>query len=128
MSDDHHLTDKQKKFFWSCLFAWQERLGLTDWRITKSNKKPVGKVLCTMQDWDIPQRQVSCRLSPNWFNQEPLDSTIEKTAVHELLHVMLADLIEAARKPGATDEDLHAYEHAIINRLEKLLVPGEEGT
>jgi hypothetical protein len=128
VSDDHTLTDKQKRHFWSCLFAWQERLGLTDWRITRSNRKPVGKTLCAMQDWEIGQRQVSCRLNSNWYSQEPTEEAIEQTAVHELLHVMLADLIELALTPGTTREDMESSEHAIINRLEKLLVPGEAGT
>jgi hypothetical protein len=124
--EDYILTDKQKKHFWSCLYAWQERLGLSDWRITRSNRQPAMKAaLCQMVNWDNVQRQVSCRLASNWGKGErPTDTLIEQTAVHELLHVLLHPVLEASGTPGTAQEDIDGAEHGVINRLEKLLVPG----
>lgn len=124
----YELTREHVEFFWQCLFAWQQRLGLTDWRITRSDMPPNGKTLCEVRDWDFPQRQVSCRLNTNWFTQEPTETAIEQTAVHELLHVLLADVIEYGFTAGAERDSMRTIEHAAINRLERLLVPGEEGT
>jgi hypothetical protein len=123
----YELQPEHVEHFWSTLFAWQQRLSLMDWRITRSRREPAGRTLSEMRDWDMPQRQVSCRLKRNWFDQEPTEVAIEQTAVHEDLHVLLAPLIELCKKPGVTDDEIAEAEHAVINRLEKLLVPGDEG-
>jgi hypothetical protein len=52
--------------------------------------------------------------------------TLEQTAVHELLHVLLYPLIEAAKSAQTSDEDLRSIEHGVINALERLLVPHGE--
>lgn len=124
----NYLSPEQVEYFWTCLFGWQERLGLNDWRITRSPDEPKGRVQCEMAKWDFEQRQVTCRLKHNWFNSNVNETTIEQTAVHELLHVMLANLIETAKVVGTSDADLLYEEHGVINRLEQLLVPGERGS
>jgi hypothetical protein len=122
---DYILTDEQVEFFWTCLFKWQEKLGLTDWRITRSNKPSRKGTLCQMVLWDTQQRQVACRLNRNWGSAEkPNNLLIEQTAVHELLHVLMHPVLELSRNPGAAQEDIDGAEHGVINRLEQLLVPG----
>jgi hypothetical protein len=123
---DYILTDEEVEFFWTCMNAWQERLGLMDWRITRSTKPPISKALSQMTDWDTQQRQVSCRLARNWGSSEkPTDTLLEQTAVHELSHVLLHPLIEQAQASKDYDEALQGVEHGVINRLEKLFVPGQ---
>jgi hypothetical protein len=119
-SVDNCLTPDDAEEFWAALSRWQGELSLTGWRITPSPTP--SKYMAEMAKWDWKQRQVSCRLGLNWKATPVTHAAIEQTAVHELLHVLLYPLIETVRANGAA-EDILAAEHAVINTLERLLVP-----
>jgi len=116
------LTPDDEEAFWSALGRWQGELSLTDWRITRSPTPSAH--MAEMHRWDWKQRQVSCRLGLNWKSSPITQTTIEQTAVHELLHVLLYPLIETVRG-NASPDDIASAEHAVINTLERLLVPDE---
>ena len=119
--ETHSLTPEQVKAFWSALDKWQAALSLTHWRIIKSPHR--SKNMAEMSKWDFVQRQVSCRLGVNWGILPITEQMIEQTAVHELLHVLVAPLIQAAK--AGDDDAIASEEHAVINTLERLLAPGE---
>jgi hypothetical protein len=104
---------------------WQVRLGLQDWRIVMSPKPAKGS-LAEMANWDWRQRQVTCRLGPDWKSTPVNSTTLEQTAVHELLHVLLYELIEYAKETRSSPDDLASVEHRVVNTLESILVPGGE--
>lgn len=116
------LTPDDAEAFWNALSRWQGELSLTDWRITQSPLP--SRYMAEMNKWDWKQRQVSCRLGLNWRSSPITPATIEQTAVHELLHVLLYPLIETVRG-NASPDDIASAEHAVINTLERLLVPDE---
>jgi len=117
---DNMLSDEDVAIFWGALNHWQEKLGLQDWRITHSMLPKPGALAC-MDKWDWPQKQVRCRLSRNWKAEKVSVESLAATALHELLHVLLHPLIESAKDPRTLAEDLQASEHAVINKLERLL-------
>ncbi len=121
----NHLTPDDVSRFGELLRAWQAKLGLQDWRIVLS-PIPAKKSMAEMDKWDWPQRQVTCRVGLDWKSTPVTEGTLEQTAVHELFHVLLYQLIEAARNPQTSDEDLRSIEHSIINKMERLLVPHGE--
>jgi len=51
------------------------------------------------------------------ITQESLD----KTALHELLHVFLHDLITVAQDPKSSQDEVDMQEHRVVNLLENLL-------
>lgn len=107
------------------LKAWQARLNLGDWRIVLSPTR-AKSAMAEMDKWDWQQRQVTCRVGEDWKATPVNHATLAQTAVHELLHVMLFELIEAAKNNQITDEQLGSIEHRVINTLERLLVPDGE--
>ena len=119
----HALTPDDAEEFWGYLFKWQGKLSLKNWRIVQSPIET--KNMAEMCNWDWKQRQVTCRLGLNWKSSEITPESLEQTAVHELLHVLLHALIETA-KENKTEDDLIAAEHAVINTLERLLVPDKK--
>lgn len=119
------LTDKHAEEFAAYVFKWQHMLGLQDWRIVISPIRSKG-VLAEVKKTDWRQRQATLRLGPDW-QATPINShTLEQTAVHELLHVLLYELIEVSKNNQASVDDLGSVEHRVINLLERLLVPGRE--
>ena len=121
----NQLTPDDVTRFGELLRGWQAKLGLQDWRIVLS-PIPAKKSMAEMDKWDWPQRQVTCRVGLDWKSTPVTEGTLEQTAVHELFHVLLYQLIEAARNPQTSDEDLRSIEHSIINKMERLLVPHGE--
>jgi hypothetical protein len=119
------MTDADIEAFRKALDTWQERMGLKDWRIVFSPKR-AKNVMAQMDKWNWSQRQVTCRIGLDWMATPVTEVTITQTAVHELLHVLLYELIQSARNPSITDDDLASIEHRVINTLEVLLVPGRE--
>jgi hypothetical protein len=121
LSTDNYTTPDDANVFWGYLDEWQVKLGLSDWRIDKSPKP--SRYLAEMTNWDWGQRKVTCRFGNNWRKTQITKANLEQTAVHELLHVLLHELISASKYGGSSDVDLESVEHAVVNRLERLLVP-----
>jgi len=75
-----------------------------------------------MSQWIIPPRWLFGVLVDTSGDDPVNGYTLESTAAHESLHILLADYRETvASKP--LDEMLEAAEHRVIHTLERLLVP-----
>jgi len=81
--------------------------------------------MARVAEFDWPQRQARIELGRDWKSSPVNAGTLEQTAVHELLHVVLYELIETARDPHADANHLASVEHAVVNALEKAFVPGD---
>lgn len=118
------LTPEDYEFFDRCVEKWRDKLGLVDWRIERSTK-PARGCLAEVK-WDVEQRSVSYRVNPKWRVRAVTPELIEKTALHEMLHVRLHDLITlASENSDVNSEAVRNAEHAIINVFESLLVGAE---
>jgi hypothetical protein len=97
---------------------WQQRLSLGDWRIERGRKP--AKCAMASVEFDEPARLATYRLG-DFGDEEITVQSLERTAIHELLHVFLHDLIAAAQDRAAPPEHLEAAEHRCINVMERLL-------
>jgi hypothetical protein len=101
------------------IIIWQAKLNLQDWRIIESKARSKSMAEVTRE---LAPRLARWKLGTH-FGQEPVTSyTLEATALHELLHILLKELIEVARSDHCA-EDIESAEHRVINTLEKLLLP-----
>jgi len=53
--------------------------------------------------------------------------SLDKTALHELLHIFLHDLMTVAQDASSSEDDKEMQEHRIINLLEHLLTKDSNG-
>ena len=98
---------------------WQVQLNLCDWRIERGPKPAKAGVMADVQ-CDSVARLATYRIGD--FAGEPITpESLEKTALHECLHVFLHDLVEVSRNPSSNDDDIASVEHRVINVLERLL-------
>lgn len=117
------LNHAQIERFHFYVQKWQCRLSLGDWRVEYSNKPaPKGAMACV--EFDEEARLVTYRLG-DFGNQPITEKVLEETAIHELLHVRLKDLIVTAQ--GKDDDMLESQEHRVINVFERLLIETEYG-
>jgi hypothetical protein len=53
--------------------------------------------------------------------------SIDKTALHELLHIFLHDLMVVSQDPKSSQDEIEMQEHRVINLLENLLFRNSNG-
>jgi hypothetical protein len=111
-------TPQDAEYFAQSVKKWQQLLSLGDWRIEKGIK-PAKNAMASVEFNDAA-RLATYRLG-DWGAEQITPSSLEKTALHELLHIFLHDLMVTATDPKASDDQLEAQEHRIINLLEQLL-------
>jgi len=111
-------TTEDAKLFAQSVRKWQEVLSLGDWRIEKGIKP--AKAAMASVEFTPAARLAVYRLGD--FGAEKITpSSLDRTALHELLHIFLHDLMSVATDPKSSDDDIEMQEHRVINLLENLL-------
>jgi hypothetical protein len=90
---------------------WQKLLNLEAWRIERGTRRP--KKAMAEVVFDDPAMLATYRIGTSFGAAEVTPDALERTALHELLHVMLRKF---------KMEQSEANEHEIVNVLEKLLM------
>ena len=111
-------TPNDVALFAKSVKKWQQVLSLGDWRIEKG-VKPAKAAMASVEFNDIA-RLATYRLGD--FGAEKITpDSLDKTALHELLHVFLHDLITVAQDPKSSQDEVDMQEHRVVNLLENLL-------
>jgi hypothetical protein len=112
----NELNAEQLALFDARMHYWQDRLGLNDWRLEKSKRKTRN-----MADIKIFHRDRLCTYAVGDFGAAAItDELIDKTACHECVHLLLAELLNVVSV--SDDDDLQmAAEHRVVTTLENLL-------
>ena len=117
-------TPEDAQLFAKSVRKWQQILSLGDWRIEKG-MKPAKEAMASVE-FNQTARLATYRLGD--FGAEKITpDSLDRTALHELLHVFLHDLLCVATDPKSSDEDREMQEHRIINLLEHLLTKDSNG-
>jgi hypothetical protein len=117
-------TPEDVQVFAQSVKKWQQVLNLGDWRIEKGSKP--AKAAMASVEFNQTARLATYRLGD--FGAEKItQESLDQTALHELLHVFLHDLLMVATDPKSSDEDIEMQEHRVINLLEKLLSKDSNG-
>ena len=111
-------TPEDRALFESHLRTWQKKLNLTDWRV-EFLEEPVKRVSTADVEISYEHRLAKVRFT-DCSRRQYTPEELEGFALHELLHVRLADLIHAVRDE-ADEKMIEAAEHSVIVLLDKLL-------
>jgi hypothetical protein len=117
-------TPQDALFFAQCVKKWQTILNLQDWRIERG-LKPAKQAMASVE-FDDAARLATYRLG-DFGGEEITPKSLDQTALHELLHVFLHDLLLVTSNPNSSDEELQKQEHRVINLLERLLMKDSNG-
>lgn len=114
-------TTEQDAEFDAHVRKWAEKLGLHDWNIYRRQSRAV-KAAADV-DAKIESRHAGYRTGD--FGKVAIDShELEGTALHEMLHVFLADLCYSYEHSDDSNVYLGA-EHRVIHALMRLLLKKE---
>ena len=117
-------NQQDAELFAQSVKKWQQVLSLGDWRIEKG-QKPAKQAMASVEFTETARLAVY-RLGD--FGAEKITpESLDKTALHELLHIFLHDLMTVATDPKSSDEDIETQEHRVINLLENLLTKDSNG-
>ena len=117
-------TPEDAQIFAQSVRKWQQILSLGDWRIEKGSK-PAKEAMASVE-FNQTARLATYRLGD--FGAEKITpDSLDKTALHELLHIFLYDLLCVATDPKSSDEEIEMQEHRVINLLENLLSKDSNG-
>ena len=117
-------TPEDVKLFTQSVRKWQQVLSLCDWRIEKGSKP--AKAAMASVEFNQTARLATYRLGD--FGAEKITpESLDQTALHELLHVFLHDLVTVAQEPKSSQDEIDMQEHRVINLLEKLLSKDSNG-
>lgn len=111
-------TPEQTEIFAQSVKKWQRVLSLGDWRIEKGTK-PAKSAMASVEF--SPSARLAVYRLGDFGAEKITPDSLDKTALHELLHVLLHDLMMTATDPKSSDEDIEMQEHRVINLLENLL-------
>jgi len=117
-------TPEDSALFAQSVRKWQQVLNLGDWRIEKG-LKPAKNAMASVE-FNEAARLATYRLGD--FGAERIcPQSLDQTALHELLHVFLHDLVTVAQDPKSSVELLEKEEHRVVNLLEKILFKDSDG-
>ena len=117
-------TPQDAALFAQSVKKWQKILNLGDWRIEKG-LKPAKNAMASVE-FNEGARLATYRLGD--FGAEKItQESLDQTALHELLHVFLHDLMTVAQDPKSSQEEIEVQEHRVVNLLEKLLIKDSHG-
>ena len=117
-------TPEHAELFAQSVKKWQQVLSLGDWRIEKGIKP--AKAAMASVEFTPAARLAVYRLGD--FGAEKITpDSLDRTALHELLHVFLHDLMTVAQDPKSSQDEVEMQEHRVINLLEKLLSKDSNG-
>jgi hypothetical protein len=117
-------TPEHAELFAQSVKKWQLLLSLGDWRIEKGMKP--AKAAMASVEFNDNARLAVYRLG-DFGTEKITKESLDKTALHELLHILLHDLMCVATDPKSSDEDIEMQEHRVINLLENLLTKDSHG-
>jgi hypothetical protein len=117
-------TPENAQIFAQSVRKWQQILSLGDWRIERGSK-PAKEAMASVE-FNQTARLATYRLGD--FGAEKITpDSLDRTALHELLHIFLYDLMCVATDPKSSDEEIEMQEHRVINLLENLLSKDSNG-
>lgn len=118
-------TAAQFKLFKEHSEKWRLALGLNDWYVYYSHEKAEGTYARTR--WDNGSQIATIILNTTWDVMRPLDSReLDRVALHEMLHVAMADIVAHAESRYITEDGLEQAEHRLIRRMEYALFEHKE--
>ena len=117
-------TPEDSALFAQSVRKWQQVLNLGDWRIEKG-LKPAKNAMASVE-FNEGARLATYRLGD--FGAEKITpESLDQTALHELLHVFLHDLMTVAQDPRSSQDQIEKEEHCVVNLLEKILFKDSNG-
>jgi hypothetical protein len=117
----HTFTADDFEVFKAKVLSLVEQMGLTEWHLSIKHEQ-IGERIAAQTQYNTVGKNASIRLTLNTEGDYGIEWDPERLALHEVLHLLLADWCETTAKLGSPIHDLViAQEHAVLNRLMRII-------
>lgn len=114
------LTLEDVDKFYGYARKWQDLLQLGRWRLARSEKR--SNMMAEVKfDSDPSHKLARLLVGSDWKSTPPTDENLEMTALHEVLHVFLKELVDTCSDFPTDSTKKMEREHEVIIVLERLL-------
>jgi hypothetical protein len=117
-------TPEHSQLFAQSVRKWQQVLSLGDWRIEKGSK-PAKQAMASVEF--TPNARLAVYRIGDFGAEKITPESLDRTALHELLHIFLHDLMVVSQDPKSSQDEIEMQEHRVINLLENLLFRNSNG-
>ena len=117
-------TPEHAQLFAQSVKKWQQVLSLGDWRIEKGSK-PAKQAMASVEF--TPNARLAVYRIGDFGAEKITPESLDRTALHELLHIFLHDLMVVSQDPKSSQDEIEMQEHRVINLLENLLFRNSNG-
>ena len=117
-------TPEHAQLFAQSVRKWQQVLSLGDWRIEKGSK-PAKQAMASVEF--TPNARLAVYRIGDFGAEKITPESLDRTALHELLHIFLHDLMVVSQDPKSSQDEIEMQEHRVINLLENLLFRNSNG-
>ena len=117
-------TPEHAELFAQSVRKWQQVLSLGDWRIEKGSK-PAKQAMASVEF--TPNARLAVYRIGDFGAEKITPESLDRTALHELLHIFLHDLMVVSQDPKSSQDEIEMQEHRVINLLENLLFRNSNG-
>ena len=101
--------------------VWRTKLGLHNWALFFELADTDNSYATT--HWRTSDHAATIQLCKKWDDMRPLNNMeLERVAIHELCHIVLAPLVSEAEYRYSTSEAIQSTEHSIVRLLEEVLL------
>lgn len=108
-------TKKDFETFKAECLRWRNTLGLMDWHFYFEHKKIKGAYAETR--WDVRGRVLTIAFNTSWEDREVNKEELSECALHECMHVVLADYDCEAKARYANEFDMDRAHEAVVTRM-----------
>lgn len=115
------VSQEDVELFDTYIQKWRSLLNLRDWRIVRESKRDP-KHMASLTSVEHEHKLAKYRVGTHFRSNAVTPESLESTALHELLHLLLRPMLDAAIADGEHSDQVAEYEHAVIVVLEEILM------
>lgn len=121
MSKPVMISKTEFKEFAYCVEYWMGKLGMTEWEVHVYHEQGASGELASVS-YACEDKYASFYLAEYVEDSGRRPYTMEYLALHEVLHLLVADIVWTAARARTDDSVIVAHEHEFINRMIKVLL------
>jgi hypothetical protein len=115
------VTDEHVERFDYYIDKWRTLLNLRNWRILRTKKREM-KNMAALLGVEHEHKLARYSVGVDFGNTAVTEESLESTALHELLHLILRPMLDVAIAQGEHNDAVLEEEHSVIVVLEQLLL------
>jgi hypothetical protein len=123
MGTSNKTTNRHFEIFKKEANLWLDRLGLTEWRIDffHGDNQSLPPDSCRAWfDANVEGMVGMLGLAPDWGGDRVTDTRVRQSAMHEVFHILLAQMSWLAGYRYSLKGSFEEEEHKVIRRFENL--------